>query len=399
MISDAVNSVLYNIDQREDTSAADKKTARDNIGAVSADDVGEILGNFKPLQVPVEITYPDYAILKKLTQDTNGVVGIECSYIHCATQSDNGLMSSTDKTKLDGIQAGAELNVQSDWSQSDSTADDFIKNKPTIPAIRKLDYGVQAPTDISTLLLDADDPEGYVTVKGDSTVMGKLVQGPYKGLLDSGVNGVGDTSTPVYIDGNGEFATCTVQPGGKRRHDAELYFHHSDDGDHYNVRNIKNYCINHVAVTNHNQDICYLHIEAPTLTGDEEYDYTVVFDCTNSAGWVKVTVENADAELFANPTFHKVPQWLNIYGSDTSSDATTGTREIQVLNASNQPKYLEIGAASYASVPPAHPAGPLVLTADSSLYVDDVARNLIKLTGSPQYQVEVLGGRFTIHAF
>jgi len=49
-----------------------------------------------------------------------------------ATQSASGLMSSTDKTKLDGIASGAEENVQSDWSQSDNTADDYIKNKPTI---------------------------------------------------------------------------------------------------------------------------------------------------------------------------------------------------------------------------------------------------------------------------
>lgn len=33
--------------------------------------------------------------------------------------------------KLYGIQAGAEVNVQSDWGQTDNTADDFIKNKPT----------------------------------------------------------------------------------------------------------------------------------------------------------------------------------------------------------------------------------------------------------------------------
>lgn len=39
------------------------------------------------------------------------------------------------KTKLDGIASGAEVNVQSDWSQSDNTADDFIKNKPTIPSV------------------------------------------------------------------------------------------------------------------------------------------------------------------------------------------------------------------------------------------------------------------------
>ena len=41
----------------------------------------------------------------------------------------NGLMSSVDKTKLDGIAAGAEVNVQADWNQSDTTAKDYIKNK------------------------------------------------------------------------------------------------------------------------------------------------------------------------------------------------------------------------------------------------------------------------------
>ena len=48
-----------------------------------------------------------------------------------STGSD-GFMSSADKEKLDGIAAGAEVNVQSDWNQTDNAADDFIKNKPTI---------------------------------------------------------------------------------------------------------------------------------------------------------------------------------------------------------------------------------------------------------------------------
>lgn len=48
-------------------------------------------------------------------------------------------LSSNDFTneelgKLNGIQAGAEVNVQSDWDQTDTSADDYIKNKPTIPA-------------------------------------------------------------------------------------------------------------------------------------------------------------------------------------------------------------------------------------------------------------------------
>ena len=50
-----------------------------------------------------------------------------------ATTSAAGLMSATDKVKLDGIATGAEVNVQSDWSVTDTSSDAFIKNKPTIP--------------------------------------------------------------------------------------------------------------------------------------------------------------------------------------------------------------------------------------------------------------------------
>jgi len=62
-------------------------------------------------------------------------VAISANAIPLATQSVNGLMSATDKTKLDGIEAGAEVNVQSDWNQSNTQADDYIKNKPVIPTI------------------------------------------------------------------------------------------------------------------------------------------------------------------------------------------------------------------------------------------------------------------------
>ena len=50
-----------------------------------------------------------------------------------ATAYTSGLMSSTDKSKLNGISAGAEANVQSDWNESDNTSDSYILNKPTIP--------------------------------------------------------------------------------------------------------------------------------------------------------------------------------------------------------------------------------------------------------------------------
>lgn len=37
--------------------------------------------------------------------------------------------TDTEKTKLAGIADGAEVNVQSDWSQNDESADDYIKNR------------------------------------------------------------------------------------------------------------------------------------------------------------------------------------------------------------------------------------------------------------------------------
>ena len=55
-----------------------------------------------------------------------------------ATQLRDGLMSALDWQKLDGIASGAEVNVQSDWNEADSTADDYIKNKPTIPSATTL---------------------------------------------------------------------------------------------------------------------------------------------------------------------------------------------------------------------------------------------------------------------
>lgn len=45
---------------------------------------------------------------------------------HTATQIDAIL------NKVDGMEAGAQANVQSDWNQNDSAADDFVKNKPSL---------------------------------------------------------------------------------------------------------------------------------------------------------------------------------------------------------------------------------------------------------------------------
>jgi hypothetical protein len=51
------------------------------------------------------------------------------------TNQTHKFMTSAEKTKLSGIAAGAEVNVQSDWNQTTTTADDYIKNKPTLATV------------------------------------------------------------------------------------------------------------------------------------------------------------------------------------------------------------------------------------------------------------------------
>jgi len=85
-----------------------------NVGAIANDGTGEPLRQaFQEQQAMNTELY---------TTKVDKVVGKE--------------LSSNDFTdlqviKLGGIEEGAEVNVQPDWEQSDDTADDYIKNKPT----------------------------------------------------------------------------------------------------------------------------------------------------------------------------------------------------------------------------------------------------------------------------
>lgn len=58
-----------------------------------------------------------------LTNDSNFVA--DANYVH----TDNNF-TTTEKNKLGNIAAGAEVNVQSDWSVTSTTSDAYIKNKP-----------------------------------------------------------------------------------------------------------------------------------------------------------------------------------------------------------------------------------------------------------------------------
>lgn len=57
------------------------------------------------------------------------------------SNADTNAYTDAEKTKLAGVAAGAEVNVQSDWNQATDTADDYIKNKPTLGTAASKDTG------------------------------------------------------------------------------------------------------------------------------------------------------------------------------------------------------------------------------------------------------------------
>ena len=82
---------------------------------LDSDNVENLVAEIKELSDQTYVKPSD--IPENLVQDAD--------YVH----TDNNFTSSL-KSKLDGVEAGAEVNVQPDWSESSSSSDAFIKNKP-----------------------------------------------------------------------------------------------------------------------------------------------------------------------------------------------------------------------------------------------------------------------------
>ena len=87
-----------------------------------------------------------------------------------ATTSASGLMSSADKTKLNGIATGAEVNVQADWNVTDTSSDAYIKNKPTIPSISGL--ATQTYVDNKVAGIVDSSPEALNTLNELASALG-----------------------------------------------------------------------------------------------------------------------------------------------------------------------------------------------------------------------------------
>ena len=89
----------------------------------------------------------------------------DASYVH----TDNNF-TDADKSKLDGIESGAEANVQSDWNVSDSSSDAFIKNKPTIPSGDQLVPSATSSDEGKILTVDSNGDPSWAPAQTYSQV-------------------------------------------------------------------------------------------------------------------------------------------------------------------------------------------------------------------------------------
>jgi len=75
----------------------------------------------------------DAQILNKPADLTNLGLHYVTSLIDVNTAGSGDIITSDERTKLNNIESGAQVNVKADWNESDSTSDAFIQNKPTFP--------------------------------------------------------------------------------------------------------------------------------------------------------------------------------------------------------------------------------------------------------------------------
>lgn len=137
-----------------------------------------------------------------------------------ATETTNGLMSSTDKAKLNGIASGANVNVQSDWNQTDTSKDDFIKNKPTIPTqlsdlsgTLPISQGGTGATTAEEALTNIGAAESSHTHSASNITSGTLPierGGTGATTASSAISNLGVSGTVLYSNSSGSDGTITL---------------------------------------------------------------------------------------------------------------------------------------------------------------------------------------------
>lgn len=177
--------------------------------------------------------------LDKRNLVTNAVENIELD-LPASTTALAGLMLPSDKTKLNGIAAGAEVNVNADWNATEGDA--LILNKPTIPTVdvnkeyvdtqlaTKSDLPDYTVFDIVMEITSSDNPS--ISQENYNKLLEKLPSnavnifpvrdnGVYISSLFGGYNTNGDNSIWFYAQQTMGVNHCSIQMWIRQNLDVE----------------------------------------------------------------------------------------------------------------------------------------------------------------------------------
>ena len=142
-----------------------------------------------------------------LTNDSN--FAVDANYVH----TDNNY-TTAEKNKLAGVAAGAEVNVQSNWAQTNSSADDFIKNKPSIPTKTSdltNDSGFITTSAIPTKVSAFTNDAGYLNGIPDDSVGLNQLDSTIVNALNN-INNKANTADLAAVAFSGSYNDLTNKP-------------------------------------------------------------------------------------------------------------------------------------------------------------------------------------------
>lgn len=159
--------------------------------------------------------------LDKRNLVTNAVENIELN-LPASTTALAGLMLPSDKTKLNGIAAGAEVNVNADWNATEGDA--LILNKPTIPTVdvnkeyvdtqlaTKSDLPDYTVFDILTDIINSDSFS--ISQENYNVLLSKFIENQYTYTFPVRDNGFSVVALAGLADSDGTITLIVQQETG-----------------------------------------------------------------------------------------------------------------------------------------------------------------------------------------
>ena len=244
--------------------------------------------------------------------------------------------TTTEKNKLAGIAAGAEVNVQSDWNVTDTSSDAFIKNKPTIPTDTwKVYYG--------TCTTAAATKDKAVTVASDQNFS----------LRVGAIVGVKFSNTNTYSSATTSPITLNVNSTGAKN----IWYNntHSGAGNTGTSTNAYGYA---------NRIIYYMYDGTYWVWISHSVDKNTTYTAASTAPKMDGTAAVGTSTKYARQD--------HVHPTDTSRVPTSRTINGKALSSNITLSASDVGALDSSSSLDATKLAGTVPTASLPSYVDDV---------------------------